>query len=774
MIKKLLICIAFSGSVAIMSAQNWHPGYAPLMTIWGESIKADSVHQEYPRPQMVRDEWKNLNGVWNYAITPKDINQIPSEYEGKILVPFAIESALSGVGKDFTPEDKLWYETEFEVPKDWKGKRVILHFGAVDYSCSVYVNGIEIGSHKGSSDAFRFDITDALEESGDQKLVVSVTDPTDTGFQPVGKQKLKPSGIYYTPVSGIWKTVWIEPVSPSHIYSFRGIPDIDKSEYSITPITVGHTNGMTVRVTVYENGKEINTAIGMPNCEIPVKIKNVKLWSPENPFLYDIKIELLHKNKVIDSFNSYFGMRKISVGKDGKGTYRIFLNNEPYFLTGLLDQGWWPDGLLTPASDEALVYDIEFAKQAGFNTLRKHIKQESDRFYYHCDRLGMLVLQDAVASKDTGWWKDSDIQPVPSEEESIAFTHEFKNMIDQLFNFPCIAEWIVFNEGWGQHSTLGMLEWVKFLDPTRPNSISGWRDYGRGDICDIHRYPGPGRMENTGGYRPLLLGEYGGLGYVVKDHIWTAETTRKNYINATDTGKYASDYRRIFYQLRILKAQGLAGAVYTQISDVEGEVNGLMTYDRKVCKMPVGEIKRLNDLLLNSEITLSEVMPNSEKEAQIWDYTTRWEWIKPGWEKKDYDYDLRYWDKGPGYFGYIRPMTDYNTPFTERTDFAHMPKTNWNTSNIWIRKELYLDEVPENPLLYIWYYNEAEVYINGVKVLEVKGRTAPYPHYEYHKFRKGTENILKKGKNLIAVHCRKTGGNQVQAIDLGIYNIESE
>jgi len=670
MMKKILL-IASIVHWGAMAMYGWTPKQAPLMTEWGERVTVENAHQEYPRPQMVREQWKNLNGLWNYAVTSKDALQPEKIDQGQILVPFAIESALSGVQQKFTPEDKLWYETEFTVPKSWKGKRIILHFGAIDYSSVIYVNGVRIGAHRGSSDAFRFDVTDALNGFGAQKLVVEVTDPTDTGFQPLGKQKLEPSGIYYTPVSGIWKTVWMEPVPMSHIYSMRGYADIDASEYRFTPILDRPVKGQTVRVTVYDNGVKVASATGQPNKEMAIKIENQKLWSPESPFLYDMKVELVKGGKVIDAVDTYFGMRKVSAGKDENGVQRLMLNNKPYFHIGLLDQGWWPDGLLTPPSDEALVYDIEFAKKAGFNTLRKHIKQESDRFYYHCDRLGMLVWQDAVASKDTKWWSKTRVEPELSEYESQTFIHEFKNLVDQLYNFPCIYQWIIFNEGWGQHDTPNMIDWISFLDPSRLNSVSGWMDYGRGDICDIHRYPGPGKIDNTGWYRPLVLGEFGGLGYVVKDRVWPANTTRAHYINASDINQYKSDYERIFYQLRILKNQGLAGAIYTQISDVEGEVNGIMTYDRKHTKIDPAQLRQLNEQLLNEPVVLKEVMPNSEKEAQMWTYTNRAEWVKDGWY--NVDYDTRQWSEGPGFFGYVRPGSVHNTPSTEKCSFAHTP-----------------------------------------------------------------------------------------------------
>lgn len=770
--KKILTLAALAVST-MLHAGVWAPKQAPLMTTWGEKVTAENAHQEYPRPQMVRQEWKNLNGLWNYALTAKDASKPQEINEGQILVPFAIESALSGVQKRFTPEDRLWYETEFTVPKNWRGKRIILHFGAVDYASEIWVNGKQIGTHKGSSDAFRFDVTDALKGSGPQTLVVSVTDPTDTGYQPLGKQKLEPSGIYYTPVSGIWKTVWMEPVPVSHIYTMRGYADIDKSEYHITPLLDMVAKGQSVRVTVYDGGKKIAAVTGKPNAEIVIPIENQKLWSPETPFLYDMKIELLKGSKVIDSVDSYFGMRKISVGKDEKGHQRMMLNNKPYFQNGLLDQGWWPDGLLTPPSDSAYIYDIEFAKKSGFNTLRKHIKQESDRFYYHCDRMGMIVWQDAVASKDTRWWSKTRVEPVLPEVESQSFIREFKNLMDQLFNFPSIVQWVIFNEGWGQHDTPNMIDWVNFYDPSRLHSISGWMDYGRGDLCDIHRYPGPGKIDNAGGYRPLVLGEYGGVGYVVKESVWPAETKRMHYQNASDINQYTSDYERIAYQLRILKEQGLSAAIYTQISDVEGEINGIMTYDRKHSKIPVERLRQINDLIMDVPVVLKDVMPNSEKEAQIWKYTNRWEWTGPGWEKDGYD--TRQWQEGPGFFGHIRPGSSvHNTPFTEKCSFAHTPKTDWHTSQIWIRREIELEDIPENPIFYIWYFTEAEVYINGSLVLKVKGRNAPYPLCEYHRFTENAKKALRKGRNLIAVHCKNTGGKHVQAIDLGIYDIVKE
>lgn len=755
-----------------LSAQEWTPKQAPLMTEWGSRVTAENAHREYPRPQMVRKEWKNLNGLWNYAVTSREDGKPQNIDEGQILVPFAIESALSGVQRKFTPEDRLWYETEFTVPESWKGKRIILYFGAVDYESEIWVNDRPVGSHKGSSDAFRVDVTDALKGRGPQKLVVAVTDPTDTGYQPLGKQKLQPSGIYYTPVSGIWKTVWIEPVPVSHIYSLRGYADIDRSEYHITPLLDMAAKGQSVRVTVYDGDRKIASVTGKPDEELRIPIENQKLWSPETPFLYDMKVELLKGGKVIDSVDSYFGMRKISTGKDENGHQRMMLNNKPYFQTGLLDQGWWPDGLLTPPSDSAYIFDIEFAKKAGFNMLRKHIKQESDRFYYHCDRLGMIVWQDAVASKDTRWWSKSRVEPVLPEIESQAFIREFKNLMDQLYNFPSIIQWVIFNEGWGQHDTPNMIDWVSFYDPSRLNSVSGWMDYGGGDLCDIHRYPGPGKIDNAGGYRPLVLGEYGGVGYVVKESVWPANTKRMHYLNAADVNQYASDYERIAYQLRILKEQGLAAGVYTQISDVEGEINGLMTYDRKHVKIPVEDIRALNGKLLNSSVILKEVMPNSEKEAQIWKYTNRWEWTGEGWEKDGYD--TRQWKEGPGFFGYVRPGSVHNTPFTEKYSFAHTPKTDWHTSQLWIRREIELDEIPQNPMLYIWYFTEAEVYVNGTLVLKVKGRNAPYPLCEYHRLPEEAKKAFRKGRNLIAVHGRNNGGRHVQALDLGIYDIVKE
>ena len=771
MIRKILLTAVCAAST-ILSAQAWEKKQAPLMTEWGNRVTPENAHREYPRPQMVRQEWKNLNGLWNYAVVSKDDARPQNIDQGQILVPFAIESALSGVQKKFTPEDRLWYETEFIVPKNWKGKRIILHFGAVDYASEIWVNDKPVGSHRGSSDAFRIDVTDALKGSGPQKLTVAVTDPTDTGCQPLGKQKLQPSGIYYTPVSGIWKTVWMEPVPVSHIYSMRGYADIDRSEYRFTPILDKDIKGQKVRVSVYDEGNRIAVAEGEPNKEIVIKIKNQKLWSPESPFLYDMKVELMQGSKVIDAVDTYFGMRKISTGRDENGHMRLLLNNKPYFQTGLLDQGWWPDGLLTPPSDSAYIFDIEYAKNAGFNTLRKHIKQESDRFYYHCDRLGMIVWQDAVASKDTRWWSKTRVEPVLSEAESQTFIREFKNLMDQLFNFPSIVQWVVFNEGWGQHDTPNMLGWVDFYDPSRLHSVSGWMDYGGGDICDIHRYPGPGKIDNAGGYRPLVLGEYGGVGYVVKDSVWPAETKRMHYRNASDINQYTSDYERIAYQLRILKEQGLSAAIYTQISDVEGEINGVMTYDRRHSKLPVDKMKHLNDLILTSEVALKEVMPNSEKQAQIWKYTIRWEWIGEGWEKDGYD--IRQWQEGPGFFGYVRSGSVHNTPFTEKCSFAHTPKTDWHTSQIWLRREIELDQVPQNPMFYIWYFTEAEVYINGTLVLKVKGRNAPYPLCEYYRFTEEAKKALKKGRNLIAVHCKNTGGKHVQAIDLGIYDVVSE
>ncbi|MBN2270731.1 MAG: beta galactosidase jelly roll domain-containing protein, partial [Sedimentisphaerales bacterium] len=499
----------------------------PLLTRWAEKVSPKNALPEYPRPQMVRKDWLNLNGLWDYAIVGRDAAQ-PVRFDGEILVPYPIESALSGVMKKVGRDNRLWYRRTFAVPRKWKDKRILLHFGAVDWDTTVWVNGKKMGNHKGGYDPFSFDITDALTDKGEQEIVLSVWDPTNAGTQPRGKQVERPGGIWYTAVTGIWQTAWLEPVSPAHIKAMKIETDIDAETVTVAVDVASMASDTPVTVTVLDGKKSISSGrIGVSGgglakvLSIKLDVKNAKLWSPDSPFLYGLKITLGEKDHVIDEVSGYFGMRKIEVKKDEAGVNRLFLNNEVLFQYGPLDQGWWPDGLYTAPTDEALKYDIEVLKRLGCNMLRKHVKIEPDRLYYWCDKLGLMVWQDMPSGDKYIGGNDPDITRTP--ESAAQFETELKAMIAAFYSHPCIIMWVPYNEGWGQWDTPRIVDMIKGLDPTRlVNNASGWTDRKAGDVHDIHSYPGPAAPPNEEN-RAAVLGEFGGLGLPVKDHTWQAE-----------------------------------------------------------------------------------------------------------------------------------------------------------------------------------------------------------------------------------------------------------
>ena len=467
------------------SAQSWKPVDDQIMTRWTQDVSPENVLPEYPRPMMVREQWLNLNGLWDYAVTNRDVEK-PDVFDGRILVPFPIESALSGVKKAVTPNECLWYHRTFDVPKDWEGRRLLLHFDAVDWKATVWVNDIEVGTHKGGYDPFTFDITHALEESGLQQIVVSVWDPTDEGYQSNGKQVLNPRGFWYTAVTGMWQTVWIEPVNKDsgYIESLEMTPDIDSQTLHVTVNPGGKKLNRKVQLKAKDSDLVIAEATGNAGEKIELKINNTKLWSPVSPFLYELEVSLVHDGKEVDRVESYFGMREISMIRDEMGTLRLGLNNEILFQYGPLDQGWWPDGLYRAPTDEALRYDIEMTKKLGFNMLRKHIKVEPQRFYYWCDVLGVLVWQDMVSGDVTGEW-GTDRTP----ESAGQFEVELKNMLEAFHNHPSIVMWVLFNEGWGQFDVRRLTAMTKAKDPSRlVINASGFVDCGVGDIHDVHAY----------------------------------------------------------------------------------------------------------------------------------------------------------------------------------------------------------------------------------------------------------------------------------------------
>lgn len=766
----LLLLAAFATlNSAALNAQ-WKPVEGQIMTRWAQEVDPQMPLPEYPRPQLERAEWLNLNGLWDYAVTDKS-TQTSGFDDGKILVPFAIESALSGVKRAFLPTEKLWYRRTFTIPAEWKDKRILLHFGAVDYISRVKVNGHLAGTHEGGNNSFSFDITELLKPEGEQELVVEVTDPTDKGKQPRGKQVLRPGGINYTAVSGIWKTVWLEPVSTQYIKSYLGVPDIDKRRFVVSAEVENATGNTDVIYTAYENGAIVAQMRAKSGETVELNLPRQRLWSPENPFLYDLKMEVLHNGIVTDKVDSYFGMRKISVGKDKDGFNRIMLNNKPMFHYGFLDQGWWPDGLLTAPTEEALVYDIKYTKDAGFNTIRKHIKVESDRFYYNCDRLGILVWQDAV-SGDNFNLKDAGMRPGHQKDQASAeqFELELKEMIDQLRNYPCIVNWVVFNEGWGQFGGQRLIEWTKKYDPSRLAEVSGWVDYGVGDIDDVHRYPGPGRVHNPGPKRAFAVGEFGGFGHPVKGHLWNPDMNNWGYATYEDKDEFIKTYKHAVKELNVLIGEGLAAAIYTQTTDVEGEVNGMLTYDREVSKIPVEELAAIHKPLYDEPLRLKTLMEDATRGPQTWYYTTQ----NPGGKWMAMTTPAKGFTAGMAPFGFNHPGNILSYSVFEKTDVAHNKNTEWKSSDIWAWREFELAEIPENAYVRVRYDANVEIYINGTLVEERRNRVPHYYHTELIPLSTAAMKSLKAGKNTIAIHANRPpreGRPDSHILDAGIVEI---
>ena len=583
--------VSFAGISNSATAATWHAAEGPLKTRWAADVSPGKAHPEYPRPQLVRSDWMNLNGLWDLAITPKDAQQTLT-FSQQILVPFPVESALSGVMKMVSENERLWYRRTFRVPRSWQGKRMLLHFGAVDFETRVFVNGTEVGKHRGGYDGFTFDITDAVRLRGDNQLLLGVWDPTDASTQPRGKQVRNPRGIWYTPTSGIWQTVWLEPVSAAYIKEVHIVPDIDHGSVTINPVTTARLGQSTVEASIRENGREIYNTNVAAGGTITAPIKRARLWSPEHPFLYTVVLRLKLGDTTIDKVESYFGMRKISLGKDSKGFTRMMLNNQPYFEFGPLDQGFWPDGIYTAPTDKALRYDIEMTKKMGFNMARKHVKVEPDRWYYWCDKLGLLVWQD-MPSGDR-FIRPSDPDITRSPESAKEFESELEALIHGRQNHPCIVMWVPYNEGWGEWDTARIVKQIKEMDPTRlVDDASGWADRGVGDVNDMHKYPGPGAPEPEQN-RAIVLGEFGGLGLPVKGHTWQAEKNwgYRSFTNSMALTEAYSDLTRKLFPL--IEEKGLSAAVYTQTTDVEVEVNGLMTYDRAFTKIQLKKLQQAN------------------------------------------------------------------------------------------------------------------------------------------------------------------------------------
>ena len=600
------LALAFSMAASCANAPanenvQWKPAGDRIMTQWADDVDPSNVLPEYPRPQMMRENWLNLNGMWDYAISAKDASQ-PGVYDGQILVPFAVESALSGVGRTLTADDALWYSREFTVPKQWKGQRILLNFGAVDWKTEVYVDGKLAGEHVGGYDPFSFDITDLLSKGKKHNLTVKVLDQTDAWYQPHGKQIMNPHGIWYTPVSGIWQTVWMEPVPETYIKSFSAVPDVPGAKLAMDVKVENMQPGDICRVQMYDGEFLAGEGNGYKDA---VWVTNPKLWTPENPFLYDLKIMIIRKGQIIDEIKGYAAMREISVARDADGHKRMLLNGEPVFQYGPLDQGWWPDGLYTAPTDEALAFDIIKTKEFGYNMIRKHVKVEPARWYYHCDRLGMLVWQDMPSTTygDNEWGNheyntgtDSKI----TQEGKDNYYKEWGEIINDFKIFPSIVVWVPFNEAWGQFDTDEVVKFTREQDPSRLVNYASGGNFEKcsGDILDLHNYPDPEMYLYDPEY-VNVLGEYGGIGLPVEGHLWQ---TDKNwgYIQYKSGDDVLKAYEGYAEELIELVRKGFAAAVYTQTTDVEGEVNGLMTYDRKVVKMDAERLAKINRTVIES------------------------------------------------------------------------------------------------------------------------------------------------------------------------------
>lgn len=596
---KLVLFILLVTTFSI-SAQ-WQSAGDKIKTRWATQIDVKNVLPEYPRPIMERSEWQNLNGLWNYAILPVG-KQKPTNFDGQILVPFAVESSLSGVQKHVGKDNELWYQREFTVPSKWRNNKVLLHFGAVDWKTDVWVNGVKVGQHTGGYTPFSFDITPALV-NGNNTLIVKVWDPTDQGYQPRGKQVNKPEGIWYTPVTGIWQTVWLEPVPKTYIDNIKVTPDVDKNILAVQVIPNVCTSTAKIEVKVKEGSRVVATGQAINN--LPVEIimpENVKLWSPDNPHLYDLEIVLWDDNKQLDKVESYAAMRKYSMKRDDKGIVRLQLNNKDLFQFGPLDQGWWPDGLYTAPADEALEYDVVKTKELGFNMIRKHVKVEPARWYTHCDRHGMIVWQDMPNGDRGPEWQMrkyfDGVERVRSAESEANFRKEWKEIMDYLYSYPSIGVWVPFNEAWGQFKTQEIAEWTKQYDPSRlVNPASGGNHYTVGDMLDLHIYPAP-QLYLYDAQRATVLGEYGGIGWANKEHLWEPDRNW-GYVQFNSAKEVTDEYIKYAEQLKNLIRQGFSAAVYTQTTDVEIEVNGLMTYDRKLVKVEEDRVRKVNQEICN-------------------------------------------------------------------------------------------------------------------------------------------------------------------------------
>jgi len=752
----VLIILLVSGC---SKSYNFKMATSPLATDFAAKVNPENPLPEYPRPQMARTEWLNLNGLWDYIVKPIGFkplqgltkesswtaNEIPSTWTGKILVPFAIDAPLSGIGRILRPNEIIWYHRSFKVPEVWNANKVLLHFEASDWETSVYVNGQRIGQHRGGYDPFYFDVTPYLKD-GENQLQVCVWDATEGQSQAIGKQILPENrkGFRYQPTGGIWKTVWMEPVPENSVKNLKIIPEYDKSNVRINA-TASSSKGIIV-AQIWEDGKMIAENSGTSGSDFEIPMKGFKAWSPASPVLYDLKVMIKDGEKVLDEVTSYFGMRKIEVKKADDGFQRIFLNNEQIFQFGPLDQGYWPDGGLTPPSEDAIKYDLEYLKKIGCNMVRVHIKTHPDRWYYWADKLGLLVWQDMICMPKYGQTVD--------DAAAKQWYSEFKSMVDWLHNHPSIVMWIVFNEGWSQHNTEFYVNWIKKYDPTRLiNCASGWDDFPVGDVMDVHDYTFYPRINAADyklkGQRALLIGEAGGVNLAIPGHTWYSDknkpeqighqnyTPADNYSFKIEAGRHTygsskvfeNAYGKFIESIRCLEAGGGCNAlVYTQLSDVEHELNGFLTYDRKISKISSEVLNKINESLY-SELELKPIIALSS------------DWN----DSKGHQVKFPVGDKNE----FIGINTYLKAPFT-------------------FEKQFILSEVPQKMVVELKGFTDCEIRINGKVFRETRLNTGfKEPGINFYPYYDDEYNMLKKGENTISIIAKEK--SKIDLVDIAVF-----
>ena len=730
----VILCVIFFST----TAQAWQKKQAPLMTQWASQVDIKAPLPEYPRPQIVRTDWLNLNGLWQFqAGDTNDVVPAGKNLAEEILVPFPMESPLSGV---MAYHPYSWYRRMFTVPPAWSGRRIILHLDAVNWESEAFINGQSVGVHKGGYDPISYDITDQIKGAEPQELMVRVYAPVDNASEPRGKQTLYPHGIMYTSSSGIWQPVWLEPVDAAGISDLKIVPDVDNAQLHLT-VNAPIANGVSVAVTVSSDNVPVATATGAPNAALNIAIPNPRLWSPDHPFLYDLKISLLQGGAVKDTVTSYFGMRKISVGTVD-GIKKMCLNNEFLFQIGPLDQGFWPDGNYTAPTDEALRSDIEQEKALGFNMVRKHIKVERARWYYWADKLGILVWQDMPSINSYSRLEKKPLIDAPQ------FRVELNRMVETHWNSPAIIMWVIFNEGQGQHDTEALVHEIAAKDPSRPvNQASGGKHFGVGDILDEHSYPAPGCPDSTTQVR--ACGEFGGIGCQVPGHLWDPAKAGGNYTKANDPAEFVRKYDQFITDVVAFKSnQGLSAAVYTEITDVENECNGLLTYDR-VMKADVNLIRASNRKAIAGQLALKPVVPTSQDAGINWKYTIK----APAADWFTAKFDAARWASAPAGFG-------------------SAGRTPWGKPDIWLRREFTLSALTPKELdqlvFHVCHRQNCEIYLNGVLAGKLSGNTKTYVLEPITA--EGKAALSQNGTNVLAVHCHQEKSGHF--IDVGLSRAE--